>query len=98
SDLPKKCLNPIESNDLISLCYIRLNRLEANSGNWDQALMYSQKGLENATVGLDSNYMGYALLDFQWFIMTWKIMPKAWSMARKLMNCSQNLAMLILLS
>lgn len=56
-------LDPKESNDLISLCYIRLNRLEANSGNWDRALMYSQKGLENATAGLDSNYMGYALLD-----------------------------------
>jgi signal transduction histidine kinase len=56
-------LDPKLSNDLISLCYIRLNRLEANSGNWDQALYYSQKGLENATVGLDSNYMGYALLD-----------------------------------
>ncbi|SFU07668.1 Signal transduction histidine kinase [Algoriphagus locisalis] len=56
-------LDPMESNDLISLCYIRLNRLEANSGNWDQALFYSLKGLENATVGLDSNYMGYALLD-----------------------------------
>lgn len=56
-------LDPKESNDLISLCYIRLNRLEANSGNWDQALLYSQKGLENATVGLDSNYIGYALLD-----------------------------------
>ncbi|SFA78375.1 tetratricopeptide repeat-containing sensor histidine kinase [Algoriphagus aquimarinus] len=56
-------LDPEETNDLISLCYIRLNRLEANSGNWDQALLYSQKGLENATVGLDSNYIGYALLD-----------------------------------
>ncbi|WP_192347416.1 ATP-binding protein [Algoriphagus sp. Y33] len=56
-------LDPTLSNDLISLCYIRLNRLEANSGNWDQALMYSQKGLENATFGLDSNYIGYALLD-----------------------------------
>ncbi|WP_425636729.1 tetratricopeptide repeat-containing sensor histidine kinase [Algoriphagus yeomjeoni] len=56
-------LDPKKSNDLISLCYIRLNRLEANSGNWDQALFYSQKGLENAIAGLDSNYMGYALLD-----------------------------------
>lgn len=56
-------LDPKLSNDLISLCYIRLNRLEATSGNWDQALFYSQKGLENATFGLDSNYMGYALLD-----------------------------------
>ncbi|MEB2774001.1 tetratricopeptide repeat protein [Algoriphagus sp. D3-2-R+10] len=56
-------LDPKQSNDLISLCYIRLNRLEANSGNWDRALFYSQKGLENATTGLDSNYMGYALLD-----------------------------------
>lgn len=56
-------LDPSESSDLISLCYIRLNRLEATSGNWDQALFYSQKGLENATAALDSNYMGYALLD-----------------------------------
>jgi signal transduction histidine kinase len=56
-------LDATKSNDLISLIYIRLNRLEANSGNWDQALLYSQMGLENATVGLDSNYMGYALLD-----------------------------------
>lgn len=56
-------LDPNQSNDLISLCYIRLNRLEANSGNWDQALFYSQKGLENATAGLDSNYIGYSLLD-----------------------------------
>ncbi|MEP0712981.1 sensor histidine kinase [Algoriphagus sp.] len=56
-------LDPKQSNDLVSLCYIRLNRLEANSGNWDQALFFSQKGLENATAGLDSNYMGYALLD-----------------------------------
>ncbi|WP_323826805.1 tetratricopeptide repeat-containing sensor histidine kinase [Algoriphagus persicinus] len=56
-------LDAKQSNDLISLCYIRLNRLEANSGNWDKALLYSQKGLENATAGLDSNYMGYALLD-----------------------------------
>ncbi|WBL42748.1 sensor histidine kinase [Algoriphagus halophytocola] len=58
-----KLLNPEENSDLISLCYIRLNRLEATSGNWDQALFYSQKGLENATAALDSNYMGYALLD-----------------------------------
>lgn len=56
-------LDPAESSDLISLAYIRLNRLSANSGNWDKALAYSQKGLANSTAALDSNYMGYALLD-----------------------------------
>ena len=56
-------LDPELESDLISLCYIRLNRLEATAGNWDQALYYSQKGLENATAALDSNYIGYALLD-----------------------------------
>src|SRR5690606_27836911 len=34
-------LDPAESSDLISLAYIRLNRLSANSGNWDKALAYS---------------------------------------------------------
>lgn len=58
-----KLLDSEKSSDLISLAYIRLNRLAANSGNWDQALAYSQRGLENSTAALDSNYMGYALLD-----------------------------------
>ncbi|MFC3879950.1 ATP-binding protein [Algoriphagus namhaensis] len=56
-------LDPDRTSDMISLCYIRLNRLESMAGNWDQSLFYSQKGLENATAALDTNYMGYALLD-----------------------------------
>lgn len=56
-------LDPERSSDLISLCYIRLNRLESMAGNWDQSLFYSQKGLDNATAAKDTSYMGYALLD-----------------------------------
>ncbi|MBN3581525.1 tetratricopeptide repeat protein [Algoriphagus aestuarii] len=57
-------IDPSSKNqDLISLSYIRLNRLESVAGRFERALMYSQKGLQNATAALDSNYMGYALLD-----------------------------------
>lgn len=52
-----------ENQDLISLACIRLNRLSSVSGQFEKALMYSQRGLQNATAALDSNYMGYALLD-----------------------------------
>lgn len=56
-------LDPKVSSDLISLAYIRLKRLRSLGANWDQALAYAQKGLENSTSALDSNFMGYALLD-----------------------------------
>ena len=52
-----------KNQDLISLSYIRLNRLESIDGRFERALMHSQKGLQNATAALDTNYMGYALLD-----------------------------------
>ncbi len=52
-----------KNQDLISLSYIRLNRLESIAGRFERALMHSQKGLQNATAALDTNYMGYALLD-----------------------------------
>lgn len=51
------------NQDLISLACIRLNRLSSISGQFDKALMFSQNGLQNATAALDSNFMGYALLD-----------------------------------
>lgn len=57
-------IDPTSKNqDLISLAYIRLNRLESVDGQFERALMYSQKGLQNSTAALDTNYMGYALLD-----------------------------------
>lgn len=52
-----------QNPELISLSYIRLTRISKNTGQFEQALDFSQKGIQNARSSLDSNYLGYHHLD-----------------------------------
>lgn len=52
-----------QNPELISLSYIRLTRISKTLGKFEQALDFSQKGIQHARSSLDSNYLGYHHLD-----------------------------------
>lgn len=56
-------IDPKLNPELVSLAYIRLTRLDKASGQFEKALQFSQDGLKHTESSLDSNFMGYHLLD-----------------------------------
>lgn len=61
-----ECVNKADRKEeaaLISMSYISLSRINSYSGDWEEALFYSQEGFNHALAIPDSNYMAFSLFD-----------------------------------